>query len=157
HGHILDTAEIFDPSTRRWSATGSMHLPRLGFTLTVLRDGEVLAAGGASTTRTAGTAGGQAVRITRSARVYDPTTGRGTSARSLTVARLEATGAALPSGGALIAGGFGGAPVGGRFPTLASTESYDPARATFTAAASLSQGRADQDAVVLASGAVLVT
>ena len=156
-GRILATAEIFDPTTRQWSATGAMRVPRLGFTLTALPDGKVLAAGGASTSGVAGTAAGQAVRITSSAEVYDPATGRWSATGSLAVGRFEATASRLPGGRALIAGGFGGATSGGQFQPLASTEVYDTATGSFTPAASLSEAMADQDAAELPGGAVLVT
>ena len=156
-GRILASAEIFDPATRRWSPTGPMHVPRLDYTLTLLRDGDVLAAGGASTTGVAGTAGGQAVRITSSAELYDPATGGWTRTGSMAVGRFEATGTLLPNGGVLVVGGFGGPQVGGQFQPLPGTEVYDPASGAFAPAASLSEGRADQDAVTLADGDVMVT
>lgn len=40
------SAELFDPATGKWTATGSMTLPRNNFTLTLLKTGDVLAAGG---------------------------------------------------------------------------------------------------------------
>jgi len=48
-----DAAELYDPATGSWSVTGSMNDPRLGFTLTLLPDGQVLAAGGDGGTSTA--------------------------------------------------------------------------------------------------------
>ncbi|HWE12677.1 MAG TPA: kelch repeat-containing protein [Solirubrobacteraceae bacterium] len=155
-GRILASAEIFDPVSRRWWPTGSMHVPRLDYTLTLVPDGKVLAAGGASTTGVAGTAGGQAVRITSSAELYNPATGTWARTGSLAVARFEASGTSLPDGGVLIAGGFGGPPAGGQFQPLASTEIYGAAPGAFAPAASMSEARADQDAVAL-GGPVLVT
>jgi hypothetical protein len=43
---FLGTAELFDPSIRRFSRTGSMSEPRAGHAAVVLRDGRVLVAGG---------------------------------------------------------------------------------------------------------------
>lgn len=153
---ILASTEIFDPVSGRWAPTGSMHLPRLDDTLTLLPDGKVLAAGGASTAGVAGTAGGQAVRITSSAELYNPATGTWARTRSMAAARFEASGTSLPDGGVLIAGGFGGPPAGGQFRPLASTEIYDPASGGFAPTANMSEARADQDAVALAGGPALV-
>jgi hypothetical protein len=42
----LETAELFDPATSRFTVTGSMHFPRAYFTATLLASGDVLIAGG---------------------------------------------------------------------------------------------------------------
>jgi hypothetical protein len=42
----LAEAELYDPATGTWSATGSMTTPRFGNTLNLLFNGRVLAAGG---------------------------------------------------------------------------------------------------------------
>jgi hypothetical protein len=44
----LNSAEIYDPRSGLWSPTASMQMDRAFHTLTTLRDGEVLAVGGAN-------------------------------------------------------------------------------------------------------------
>lgn len=44
----LATAELYNPSTGKWTATGSMSTGRYSFVLVALPDGQVLAAGGAN-------------------------------------------------------------------------------------------------------------
>jgi hypothetical protein len=64
------TPEVFDPSSGRWSRTGSMAFPRAGHTATLLTDGRLLVAGGDAVTD-----GGP------TAELYDPATGRWTATR----------------------------------------------------------------------------
>ena len=71
----LSSAELFDPSTGTWTATGSMTTGRYSFTLTLLPNGEVLAAGGTN-------CGGGGLT---SAELYNPTTGKWTTTGSMTI------------------------------------------------------------------------
>ena len=45
---MLARAELHDPGSRTWTATGNMTTPRLSHTATLLLDGRVLAAGGSN-------------------------------------------------------------------------------------------------------------
>ena len=46
---IVASAELFDPNSNSWITTGSMNVPRLHHTETLLQDGTVLAVGGTAT------------------------------------------------------------------------------------------------------------
>ena len=141
----LASAELYTPQTGTWTVTGPMHQPRLQYTLTLLPDGQVLAAGGCAT------AG--CTSIIGSAEVYNPQTGTWTVTGALHHARALHTATSLPDGRVLVAGGCG---VKHCSPVLASAEIYDPATGTWTAAASLHGPRARHRATLLPSGQVLV-
>src|SRR5216683_2364318 len=85
----VSSAELYDPQTRRWTPTGSMTTPRLGGTLTLLPNGDVLAAGGTSPSGQQGTGGGQTISPTSSAEIYHAATGTWTLTGSMTAARFE--------------------------------------------------------------------
>jgi hypothetical protein len=66
---ISQTAELFDAQTGTFAPTGSMVVPRLGATASVLGDGRVLIAGGGQSIDAAG------LHPAASAELYDPATG----------------------------------------------------------------------------------
>jgi N-acetylneuraminic acid mutarotase len=64
---VFGTAELLNPSTLTWASTGSMTVPLVGGTVTVLSNGQVLFAGG--TGNNSSDTGGLAVA---SAELYTP-------------------------------------------------------------------------------------
>ena len=71
----LASAELYNPSTGTWTATGSMTIGRYSFVLVALTNGQVLAAGGTN-------CGGGGLT---SAELYNPTTGTWTATGSMTI------------------------------------------------------------------------
>jgi hypothetical protein len=100
----LDTAELYNPSTGTWTATGSMTVARHNHSAVLLEDGEVLVAGG-DTPPPPGSLTGPP---TNAAELYNPSTGTFTATGSLNYARAEAQLTLLQNGEALIAGGGDG-------------------------------------------------
>ena len=146
------TAEVYDPSRGSWTATGRMGSGRAGHTATLLRDGTVLVAGGASHN------GGNGSPLP-AAEVYDPRRGTWRAVGDMIDARAGHTATALPDGRVLVVGGVGTeteevAPIN---TALATAELYDPARRKWAATGSLHEGRAKHTATLLQDGAVLVT
>lgn len=71
----LASAELYNPSTGAWTATGSMTTGRYSFVLVALTNGQVLAAGGTN-------CGGGGLT---SAELYNPSTGMWTPTGSMTI------------------------------------------------------------------------
>jgi phosphatidylserine/phosphatidylglycerophosphate/cardiolipin synthase-like enzyme len=145
-GAYLATAEIYDPSTRTFSPTGSMSTPREDHTATLLRDGRVLIIGGNDF----------GSHTTASAELYDPKTGTFTPTGSMETARGFHTATLLADGRVLVTGGDAAA-WDDSGPFLASAEVYDPKTGTFTTTGHLATGRAHHAATLLADGRVLIT
>ena len=100
-GAPLDSAELYDPATNSWSFTSNgMQVPRKLFTLTLMPDGNVLAAGGCNpTTGCDGPALDSSEYYNTSAGFWDPINDPMVHARELARATL------LPSGDVLVVGG----------------------------------------------------
>jgi hypothetical protein len=149
----LASAELYDPATGTWTATGSMTTARSGYTATLLQSGKVLVAGGIMPG--AGPSGGFAAT---GAELYDPATGTWTATGSMTTARGGHTATLLTSGRVLVAGGdtLTAATPQGNVTVTASAELYDPDTGTWTATGSMTTMRENHTATKLLLGRVLV-
>lgn len=143
------SAELYNPSTGRFTVTGDMHTRRDYFTAVLLHDGRVLVAGGSSAGQHPNTT------VEASAEVYDPHTGRFSRAGDMTTPRDKLGAAILPDGRVLIVGGQADSPFGA---SLSSTEIYDPASARFAPGPAMAFNRFKlPDGVVpLKDGTILV-
>jgi len=142
-------ADLYDPATGRFSATGDTVDFHTAPTATLLADGKVLIAGGDL---------GDGSDISSIAELYNPDVGAFTLTGRLTVPREGHTATLLSDGTVLIAGGHGGVPVSsGGYDNLSSTELYDPLSGSFRAGSSMSTGRESHGATLLSGGDVLIT
>ena len=112
---FLSSAEIYDPATGTWSATGDVVTPRYWHHFILLANGEVLAVGGLS-------ASPSGPSPTDSAELYDPATGTWTKTELMSEARAGLTATLLDGGTVLVAGGQSS--LDG--PALSSAELFDP-------------------------------
>jgi len=139
----LTSAELYDPTTGAFTATGSMGTGRADPTATLLSNGKVLITGGIVSN--------DSTDSLTSTELYDPTTESFTVTGSLGAARIYHTATLLPNGKVLITGGRNYNSLG-----LDSAELYDPTTGSFTATGSLERGRAGHTATLLSNGKVLI-
>ena len=95
---FLASAEIYDPRTGIFTATGGMGEPRDGHAAVALRDGRVLVTGGHR-------GRGRAVVISRTAEIYEVATRRLTPTGAMTIRRHKHDAVTLPDGRVLVLGG----------------------------------------------------
>ena len=180
----LASAELYDPDTGAWVATGSMEGTRAIHTATLLADGKVLVAGGTSgeisyledyvplasaelydpdTGSWAATGSMiEAVRgpatlladgrvlVVAHPELFDPKTGSWTATGSMVEGRGSSTSTLLLDGTVLATGGAGGPAI------FDSAEVYDPRTGSWTTAGRMTEYRTGQTATLLPDGRVLV-
>jgi len=146
--NAMASAEIYDPATGKFVETGSMAEPRGAHTATALKDGRVLIVGGSSGHY-------PAQNIYRSAELFDPRTGKFTSAGQLIVGRHKHAAVLVGSGNVLVVGGSDNRDWHGEY---ASAEIYDPGSGRFSATGTMNTARFKLPAAValLPNGKVLV-
>jgi hypothetical protein len=129
------TAELYDPATGLWTATGTMNGIRGGESEAVLlQDGRVLLVGGS------GTGGGVNVEI------YDPVAGTWSVTGSMNVSRRQFSINVLNDGRVLVAGNSA---------CVTSAEIYNPATGTWTLTGSMVNGRRYNVGALLTNGNVI--
>lgn len=143
------TGVMMAQSPGTFAATGNMTTPRFFHTATLLADGRVLIAGGA-------TSASGALRTLASAELFDPRTGRFTATRNMTAPRYAHTATLLADGKVLIAGGQIFSADGTTGPSFASAEVYDPFTGTFVRTGDMTEARAWHTATLLNNGRVLI-
>jgi hypothetical protein len=135
----LTSAELYDPNSGTWSATGKMLKPHgcCGFPATLLRDGKVLVSDVDDPTVYDGIPG---------AEVYDPATGTWSSTGTLAITEpwtAASTATLLANGKVLVTGSDG-------------AQLYDPDTGTWSATGKMVKPRYNHAATLLPDGKVLV-
>ena len=133
------SAEVYDWVSNSWSGTGSMGVPRMSHTATLLANGQVLVAGGENAS---GSVNG--------AELYNSASGIWSVTGDLGVARYSHTASLLNDGEVLVAGGTNGSV------PLVSSEIYSPGSQSWTPTGNLLQARVYHTATFLFGGKILV-
>ena len=92
-------AQIYDPTTDEWTATGSMTTPRAAHSATLLVSGKVLVAGGFRRSI-------NDPEVLASAELYDPETGTWSETTAMPSPHSDQTASRLPDGRVLLFGGI---------------------------------------------------
>jgi hypothetical protein len=135
-GGGVASAELYDPTSQTFSATGSMLLAQDRRSATLLANstlpnyGKVLMTGGDEVI----------------AELYDPKAGTFTATGNMLAPHLGQTATLLQNGQVLVAGG-----------ETASAELYNPSTGAFTATGSMTVSRSGHTATLLPDGRVLIT
>jgi hypothetical protein len=142
HSGLALAGTLKPPPLGTFSPTGSMNTARSYSTATLLQTGQVLVAGGESTS------GGGPLT---SAELFNPATGKWTVTGSTTVPHMRGTATLLPNGEVLLAGGTPDI-----FSCIATAELFNPATGKWKATGSMTAARCDHAAALLPNGQVLV-
>lgn len=137
---VTARVEYYNPATGKWAALPAMHVARGSLSATLLRNGQILVAGGIN-------AAGNPIA---SAELFNPATGKWTLTATMNVARDEHTAILLASGNVLVAGGEG--PNG----STAKSEIYNPSTGKWALSGNLNTARQEHTATLLMNGNVLI-
>lgn len=143
-GNVYSLAELYDPRTGKWTATGSLHTARYTHRAITLDNGRVLAVGGFEKPGTP----------LASPELYEPSTGRWQTTEDIPKPRLGFGLVKLLDGRVLVAGGSTGSSAKRTY--LASAVLYDPRAGHWSETQPMKDKRAGFATTLLADGQVLV-
>lgn len=136
---LVASTSIAASASGTFQKTGSMNVARISHTATLLSNGEVLVAGG----------GTSSLGYLASAELYDSSSSSWTLTGTMTTARQGHQAVLLRSGEVLVAGGVNASG------TLASAELYDPSKRVWTPTGSMKTARSNFSLTLLSDGEVL--
>jgi hypothetical protein len=141
----FNSAELYNPSTGKWTLTGNTLALHTSGTLTELANGEVLLAGGVDNPQAAGS------DCLAAAELYNPKTGKWSATGSMTTGRCDQAATLLSNGEVLVAGGYS---IYGD--SVSSAELYNPATGSWQATGNMSTARQLAGIVTMLNGNALI-
>ncbi|MDX9924748.1 MAG: kelch repeat-containing protein [Ignavibacteriaceae bacterium] len=146
-GYRKKSCELYDPSTETWTLTDSLKtLKSGGESITTLKDGRILVSGGYRYP----TDIHDKYTVFDSCEIYDPVTGKWTTAASMNMPREQHNSVLLEDGTVLVAGG--------NSPNHTRTcEIYNPTNDTWVFTDSLNEARASSASILLPNGNVFIS
>jgi hypothetical protein len=135
------SAELYEPGTKKFRATGEMNMARVGHAAVLLRSGKVLIVGGWI-----------GHGYTDSAKLYDPSTGRFTVIAKMASRRGQPSATLLSNGDVLVAGGADRGTPG----EVTSAEIFHSYTLRFEPVSSMHHPRISHTATLLNDGRVLI-
>jgi hypothetical protein len=143
----VDTAELYDPSTRTFSPAGIMPTASASHTASVLLDGSILVSGGW---------GIDCPGTQKAMAIFDPASNTFSPSVNLSIARAEHTSTTLNDGSVLITGGSSVDFCNMVGTTLDTAVVFHPSSSSFSEGPLMREPRARHSAILLADGTVLV-
>lgn len=132
--------QLYDPRAATWTFAADLHVGRIGETVTPLRDGRVLVAGGL----------GPNLKRLASAEVFHPDDGTWSLAAPMPQTRFSHSASLMPDGRVLVVGGIAGLHIS------RTTLFYDPSADRWSRGPNTHGLHAQQSSVTLQDGRVLV-
>jgi Kelch motif/Galactose oxidase, central domain len=140
YGQPTRAVQRYAVGSGKWSTASPMLQERIGHTASLLKDGRVLVVGGL----------GKKLQPIKTAEVYNPTRNAWTRTRVLPATRFSHSASVLPDGRVLVVGGIVNTNIS------RSTLIFDPRNLTWKPGPASLYPHAQQDAVTLAGGQILI-
>lgn len=145
----LASSELYNPASGAWSTTGTLHVARVSAQSVLLPNGKVLTMGGCISNDCLSS-------TTRSAEIYNPSSGTWTVTGSMRTARAEFVAVLLPNQKVLVAGGCTSYDAVGCAAVTTAAELYNPSTGTWTSTGALRAARMAMTGTVLPNGKALI-
>lgn len=142
-----NSVSFYNPFNDSWENAPSLNQAHTQHTMTLLKDGRVMVAGGETEDPN--------ITFTDTVEIWSPVTNTWTIAAHMFHKRRGHTATMLNDGRVLVAGGYGG-PIDGKTTYLNSAEIYDPNSDTWRMVESMNMARMLHSSVLTADGSVMV-